>query len=93
VDYGTGLWDPGIHGEFDYDGVDDVVELWWDPDAVVVDEAGEEAVGGYQYVDGGRRYYADDYSDELRMFDPEGAVTEIAEPPPQEIPPDYPPPR
>lgn len=93
VDYGTGLWDPEIHDEDDYDGIDDMVELWWDPDAVVVDEAGVEAQGGYQYVDGGRRYYADDYTDELKMFDPAGAVGEITEPPPEEVPPDYPPPR
>lgn len=91
VDYGTELWNPEVHGH-DYEGIDDMVELWWDPEAVVIDEAGQEAAGGYRYVDGGRRYYADEYTEELRVFDPEGAVAEIVDAPPEEIPPDYPPP-
>lgn len=88
VDYGTELW-----GRNDYGGIDDLVELWWDPDAEGVDEFGNPVAGGqYQYVDGGRRYYVDEWTDELRVFDPEGAITTITEPPEEEAPPDYPPP-
>jgi hypothetical protein len=85
VDYGTELW-----GRDDYAGIDDMVELWWDPDAEGEDEVGEEGRGLYRYVDGGQRYMPEDYTDELRVFDPEGSVTEITEPPESEIPPDYP---
>jgi hypothetical protein len=87
VDYGTELW-----GRDDYGGIDDFVELWWNPDAEGEDETGAEAKGLYEYVDGGKRYYANEYTDELKVFDPDGAVTEITDPPPAEVPPDYPPP-
>ena len=87
LDYGTELW-----GRDDYGGIDDFVELWWNPDAEGEDETGNEAKGLYEYVDGGKRYYADEYTDELKVFDPDGAVTEITDPPPAEVPPDYPPP-
>jgi hypothetical protein len=87
VDYGTAVW-----GRDDYGGIDDFVELWWNPDAEGEDETGAEAKGLYEYVDGGKRYYADEYTDELKVFDPDGAVTEITDPPPAEVPPDYPPP-
>jgi len=87
VDYGTELW-----GEDDYHGIDDMVELWWDAEAEGVDETGDEGTGLYRYVDGGARYMPGDYTDELKVFDPEGSVTEIIEPPAAEVPPDYPPP-
>jgi len=87
VDYGTEVW-----GRDDYGGIDDFVEVWWNPDAEGEDEAGNTAKGLYEYVDGGKRYYADEYTDELKVFDPDGAVTEITDPPEAEIPPDYPPP-
>jgi hypothetical protein len=87
VDYGTEVW-----GRDDYGGIDDFVELWWNPDAEGEDETGDTAKGLYEYVDGGKRYYADEYTDELKVFDPDGAVTEITDPPPAEVPPDYPPP-
>jgi hypothetical protein len=87
LDYGTEVWNRD-----DYGGIDDFVELWWNPDAEGEDETGNAAQGLYEYVDGGQRYYADEYTDELKVFDPEGAVTEITDPPPAEIPPEYPPP-
>ena len=86
VNYGTELWDH----KPDYQGIDDLVELWYDPDATITDEFGHERVGAYQYVDGAKRYYADEWSDELKVFDPEGAITKITEPPPEEAVPDYP---
>jgi hypothetical protein len=85
VDYGTDLWN-----DDDYAGIDDMVELWWDPDAEGEDENGVEGRGLYRYVDGGRRYMPGDYTDEVRAFDPEGALTRITEPPESEVPPDYP---
>ena len=49
--------------EGDYAGIDDMVELWWDPEAEGPDEAGIEGTGLYRYVNGGRRYFLDDYTD------------------------------
>lgn len=85
VDYGTEVW-----GRDDYAGIDDMVEFWWDPDATGADETGVEGEGMIRYVDGGRRYHHDEYADELRVFDPEGSVTVISDPPEAEVPPDYP---
>jgi len=86
VNYGTELWD----GDVDYQGIDDLVELWYDPDVEIVDEFGNPRTGAYQYVDGARRYYADEWPEELKVFDPAGAITRITEPPPEEAVPDYP---
>jgi hypothetical protein len=85
LDYGTTVW-----GEDDYAGIDDMVEIWWDPEATGLDETGQDGQGLYRYVDGGQRYLPDEYTDEVRVFDPEGAVTEISDPPEVEVPPDYP---
>jgi Periplasmic binding protein len=85
VDYGTTIW-----GDDDYAGIDDMVELWWDPEAEGVDETGQEGTGMYRYVDGGKRYLPGEYSAELTVFQEEGSVTRIEDPPPAEVPPDYP---
>lgn len=87
VDYGTELW-----GREDYAGIDDMVEIWWDPDAEGVDETGNDGLGLYRYVDGGVRSMPEDYTSDVHLFDPDGAVTRITDPPEAEVPPDYPPP-
>ncbi|MGH9210012.1 MAG: hypothetical protein ACRD2C_04950 [Acidimicrobiales bacterium] len=88
VDYGIEVY--GEDRPDDYGGIDDFVEIWWDPEAEGTDEFGNPQQGFYRYVDGGRRYYFDEWPDELRVFDPEGAVTQVTDPPPEEVPPDYP---
>jgi hypothetical protein len=85
VSYGEQRW-----SEPDYAGIDDMVEVWWDADARGPDEAGEEGEGIYRYVDGARRFLADEWPDDLEVFDREGSVTVIERPPPDEVPPDYP---
>jgi hypothetical protein len=85
IDYGEGIWD-----EPDYNGVDDMVEMWWDPMAEGRDETANEGRGMYRYVDGGKRYLAEEWTDEVKVFDPDGTVTEVTEVPPSEAPPDYP---
>lgn len=94
VDYGFGRWtDPTVaedEYEGDYEGIDDMVELWWDARAEGPDETGAEGAGLYRYVDGGRRYLPGEYTSELDVFDRTRAVTQITDPPPSEIPPDYP---
>jgi hypothetical protein len=87
VSYGDWRWT-----EPDYAAIDDMVELWWDPEARGPDEAGEEGEGMYRYTDGARRSLADEWTDEQRVFEREGSVTIIEELPEDEVPPDYPPP-
>ena len=67
-----------------------MVELWWDPEATGPDETGEDGSGMYRYVDGGKRYLPDEYTSELNVFDEEGSLTRITDPPEAEVPPDYP---
>ena len=86
LNYGTELWD----GDVDYQGIDDLVELWYDPEATITDEFGNEVTGAYQYVDGAKRFYADEWTDELKVFDPDGAIPKLTEAPPEEEVPDYP---
>ena len=85
VSYGEHRWD-----DPDYAGIDDMVELWWDPDAEGLDEAGEAGEGMYRYVDGAARRLRDEWSRDVRVFDPEGTVTVIEELPAPERPPAYP---
>lgn len=85
VSYGEHRWDGPDHA-----GIDDLVELWWDPSAAGTDEAGVAGTGMYRYVDGGRRHLADEWDRELRAFVEEGSVTVIDDVPEEERPPDYP---
>jgi len=87
VSYGEQRWE-----STDYAGVDDMVEIWWDPQAVGPDEGGAEGTGMYRYVNGAERHLADEWDDELAVFEPAGSVTIIEEIPVDERPPDYPPP-
>lgn len=82
------LW-PGS----DYNGIDDLAEIWWDPEATGPDELDREGTGMYRYVDGGKRYLPGDWPDSPpAMFEREGSVTHLDEPPADEAVPDYPPP-
>jgi hypothetical protein len=87
VSYGGQRWDSP-----DYAGIDDFVEVWWDREVRSTDEAGEEGEGAYRYVDGAKRYLADEWTEDVAAFEPEGAVTIVEDLPPDEVPPDYPPP-
>ncbi len=87
VSYGTQRWSSP-----DFAGVDDMVELWWDPDAVGIDESGAEGRGMYRYVDGGRRHLVDEWESGLDAFDPDGTLLVVEDVPDDEEPPDYPPP-
>lgn len=91
VDYGFGVWNVDDEDyEGDYEGIDDMVELWWDAEAQGPDENGAEGSGLYRYVNGGQRYLPHEYTDDVQAFDPDNAVTEITDAPQAEIPPDYP---
>lgn len=84
-----GLWPDDILP--DLNGIDDVSEVWWDPDTVGVDELDREGTGVYQYVDGGTRYLAGSWPEtDPKVFDPDGAVDRYVTRPASEDPPDYP---
>jgi hypothetical protein len=94
VDYGFGIWHdptkPRDEYEGDYEGIDDMVELWWDAEAEGPDETGAEGTGLYRYVNDGRRYLPSDYTADIEVFDRNNSVTQITDPPAAEIPPEYP---
>lgn len=80
-------------GDLDYVGIDDMTEIWWDPEAVGPDEQGNEGKGMWRYARGGTRYLPGEMPEEnTYAFDPEGAITGYG---PDEIPdedlwPEYP---
>ncbi|MEZ5145390.1 MAG: ABC transporter substrate-binding protein [Acidimicrobiales bacterium] len=91
----------GNHGVFvnpdgtertDYLGIDDVTLIWWDPTAQGVDESGQDGVGMYRYMDGGKRYLPGQMpKTDLNAFDPAGTVLVYDQPPPEDKAPEYPP--
>ena len=96
----TGLTVPSIsfgdkerwpsHFEPDHFGVDDVSEVWWNPDEVGNDELDREGTGMYMFVDGGVRYqWGEMPLTDPRVFDPEEAVSMYEEPPQGEQSPWY----
>ena len=79
----------------DYLGVDDVVEIWWDPDATGPDETDAVGAGLWRYADGGRRFLPGQMPVEPpRAFVVEGSVTgyTAGTRPASDRAPDYPPP-
>lgn len=75
----------------DLNGIDDVSEVWWDPDTVGLDELEREGAGVYQYVDGGTRYLPGQWpATDSKVFDPDGAIDRYFTPPESERTPDYP---
>jgi hypothetical protein len=82
-----GGWDRGP----DLWGSDDVVELWWDPEATGPDETGTVGTGMYAYVDGGRRYRVGQWPSEAPVvFDRSRSVTLFDRTPASDLGPDYP---
>lgn len=88
----------GDHGYYptldppDHNGIEDITEIWYDPDEVSIDEIGREGPGSYMYVDGGRRFLPGTWEPGERAFDPEGAVSVYDEAPEAEQIPDFDPP-
>jgi hypothetical protein len=84
----------GNHGLYpggdDYYGIDDFVEVWWDPTATGPDEVRKDGKGLIQFVDGGKRYRLGEWTSDLKVFDPAGAVTLYDDIPAAEKPKEYP---
>ena len=77
--------DHGFYPAPDQAGIDDFTEIWWDADEIGPDELEREGPGMYRYTDGGRRYYPGDWTEELNVFQEEGAVTIFTELPESEV--------
>ena len=66
----------------DYTALDDQAEVWWDPEAVGVDELDHEGTGMWRWVDGGKRILPGQWPEtEPAVFDPARAVVTLDEPP------------
>jgi hypothetical protein len=90
LDYGeNGRWPADL--EPDYFGIDDISEIWWDPDEPGLDEIDKEGVGMWRWVDGGQRYlYGEIPEGPPDMFVEEGSVAIYEQRPPEETSPsDY----
>jgi hypothetical protein len=75
----------------DYQGYDDVVEIWWDPDAVGLDERGQQGTGMMQYANFGRRYVPGQMTtDELGVFDRDTSIVGFDGIPADELSKQYP---
>jgi hypothetical protein len=79
---------------FDFLAIDDVTEIWWDPEAEGVDESEKSGKGMWRYSDGGKRYLPGEMpTTDVRAFVEEGSVTylEADQRPPEDTAPPYPP--
>ncbi len=85
----NGHW--GFFDTTDYNGVDDLTEIWWDAEAVGENEIGVEGLGMWRYVDGGTRFTTLNPTTP-NPFVVEGTVTNYEEAPPESRAPEYPPP-
>lgn len=85
-----GIWDRDPWNLVDLTQYDDVTEIWWDRTASGPDEVGNQGIGMYRYVDGGKRYLPGQHPQSPpRVFDPNGSPTILADVPANEKAPDY----
>ena len=74
----------------DYEGIDNVTKIWWDRNDTGADEIQNEGSGVWQFIDGGKRYFADDWPEEdFGAFDSSRAVGILDAPPADETPGTY----
>ena len=84
-----GLWPDDILP--DLNGIDDVSEIWYDPDTECIDELENVGPGCYWWVGGGTRYLPGTWPDTAPdVFNPDNAVFFYDELPESERPPAYP---
>lgn len=82
--------EPGVPRP-DYYGIDDTVEIWWDAEAVGVDEQGKEGSGMWTYAKNGTRYGPGQMPQApSNAFDREDTVTVYDAVPAEDQAPDYP---
>jgi len=84
-----GRW--GYFPEVDYNGTDDLAEIWWDADAEGLDETDKPGKGMWRYARGGARFTPDN-PPEPAPFVEEDTVTRFEELPEESRGGTYPPP-
>ncbi|MEY2464492.1 MAG: hypothetical protein QOH64_2630, partial [Acidimicrobiaceae bacterium] len=82
--------DHGLWPDTDYYGIDDFVEIWWDPTQTGPDEIHRTAPGLIRFVDGGKRYRLGEWTNDLKVFKTDGTVTLLTDLPANEAPKEYP---
>lgn len=84
----------GRHGVWSFDDYlanDDATEVWWDTTTTGQDEVGQQGLGMYRYVDGGRRFLPGEHpTSDPRVFDREGTMTMYQQRPAPDRAPVYP---
>jgi hypothetical protein len=88
VSYGN--W--GLFPEMDYQGIDDAVEIWWDPSIEAEDERGTPGTGAWRRSNGAARFTIDEAPEPAPFTDASDALTIVTELPPEDAAPEYPPP-
>jgi hypothetical protein len=88
VSYGN--W--GVFPQMDYLGVDDAVEVWWDPTVSAEDERGQAGMGVWRRSNGGERFTMDHAPAPHPFAGKAESVTVLDELGRDDRPPDYPPP-
>ena len=81
--------DWGLFPSPDYQGIDDAVEIWWDPDTVA---PGEDERGVWRRAHDGERFTGAGDAPDPAPFDPDHTVTVLDRLPDEDTPPDHPPP-
>ncbi len=94
VSYGRhGIWDKPPHNLVDLTQFDDVSEIYWDRTAQGPDEVGNNAIGMYRWVDGGKRYLPGTHpTSDPKVYgdgDPAKSPTILDAPPAAEMTPQY----
>ncbi len=84
-----GNW--GFFPELDYNGTDDLAEIWWDAEAEGPDENDRMGKGMWRYAHNGARFTPQN-PPEPAPFVVDETVTRFEELPPEARPPSYPPP-
>jgi len=75
----------------DYYGIDDAVEIWWDPDVRAEDERGEMGTGAWRRSSDGERFLRTE-SPKSAIFEESGSITVVDKLTGDDEPPSYPPP-
>jgi hypothetical protein len=88
---GSSFGNAGIWPDDDYNGVDDVTEVWWDPAATGKDETSAEGSGMYRYMDNGKRYMPGEVGKSTAVpFDEAETITILPTTPAADLPTQYP---
>lgn len=84
-----GNW--GFFENLDYNGVDDLAEIWWDPDIEGYDENDRLGKGMWRYAHNGERFTPNNPPTPAPFVEKD-TVTRFEELPERALPPSYPPP-